>query len=310
MKNFMMKMSFIDTLQNAEQLILAGIFEQISYLEDRYEKDCANFSLVEIDAFFTENPYQQEFMVLAACDLLNRYSIWYKAQKGGNSSISPYAQYSKKRSNAKTQKQLIINYDVVISPQELNSILESFNSIFDKLILLSVYEGLTAIEDYRDLIFITGDSCLVDTNSVVLRSGVTKRVSDRLMQLLLECSEADRFFVNSERTYVKQTRQSNNSCFKKLNLTEDMDSEKVRIKLKGAMQKMRNSIGNKKIATHPLRMSGYLNGLCELGITSDFDNPKILAYPEVMQLAAQYNYNYARGSNYQNAVRKYLIDAE
>lgn len=303
MENFFAKANYFTTLEMLEQIVVSQIFESVSKFEKQYGKECSSFSQTEIQQFADSFAKATGAQAPKVIQMITAYQKWYKSAKPYLEDPVLYKKFIDNNRNLEklSKKRWKLDESIYISDEEIHQYVNMLPSIYDKMLVLAVYEGLDFNDDLETTVRLTIDNCNVRKNTVLYPDGTWVDVSQQLMDLLVQGATDYDFFPIA-------TLPSDTRCFKRFKL--DTDKEELQAQMRRMLYNIRETYQLPKIKKGPLRCSGYINALIKAGVTDDFNSRRSLKTPEQKAVAKKYKMDRGANGNYNRTINSIMKEAE
>ena len=303
MENFFAKANYFATLEMLEQIVVSQIFEAVSKFEKQYGKECSSFSQEEIQQFadsFAKATGAQSQKVI---QMVSAYQKWYKSAKPYLEDPVSYKKFVDNNRDLEklSKKRWKLDKSIYISDEEIHKYVDMLSSIYDKMLVLAIYEGLDFNDDLEITLQLTIDNCNMKKNTVLYPDGTWVNVSQQLMDLLVQGAIDYEFFPIA-------TLPSDKRCFKRFRI--DTDKEDLQAQVRRTLYNIRETYQLPKVKKGPLRCSGYVNALMKAGVKKDFNSRRSLKTPEQKAIAKKYKMDRGANGNYNRTINSIMEEAE
>lgn len=251
---------------------IQNVFNKASVFEDRFEKDCCNFTQTEIINMLSGFYSSSVDTLVVVRSLLDRYTNYCITKGISIDGISHYSFIT-----LEELSRCIVKKDTYVSPKEIINQLLKLEDNCDRFLWYGIYKGLT----YEELVGVTIDD--VSENILKYNGKVIK--DERLCQLARAAHNAEFMISTNSRNNVFMKSPK---ILRPLMNAKDVDDIKRGIKRVTFQYKRCKEIIEYQGNITSLRMSGFFNSVDAEGKSEDEIADLIKNNKELL---TQYNYN-------------------
>lgn len=292
MYNEDIKLEFIDyndknnlTMENG---FLPRLFNQVSYYEEKLNKDCCNFTITEIIAYYKSLYSISLEYLMNVNSQFRKYADWYQKEK--TDLIDNQNHYQEiDKDLLMTCVNTKLNKMRMVTRKDLLKKISLLRNPSDKFIILGLFEGIGG-DNFKEFFDITENS--FGKNSITLNTGRTIPISQKLIDIGKESIEEYTYEIatkHSEAGYqVRNFNENDKTVIKipvrKTFVGDDNDPQLQHQRIYSRVIRMKKLYGEEVFTPSTLIQSGLIEKVREVMKNKNLSINKALKDKEVTDI--------------------------
>lgn len=266
------------------QTSLYSLFRKTEPFEEKYNKDCSQFTTEEILTMYKEFKSKSVYVLLNYNSILKAYCAWKKYYQKEN-----IAHAYEKIDIEQLKPCVPINKHKFLSRQEVIEIEDQLYNFTDKAIVECLFEGLSG-PSMIDLVSLNVKMIDHDTKELYLPDKRIIQLTDRLYKLLMKAFDEQEYLCYGETLRVKKLIGTGKLYKEMDNAYAKNSKDKAFRWVYRRFQNFRSQIGITELTMKNIHVSGFYHYLCIGLAETGLELKKFLQTERGAQLADKYGY--------------------